>query len=219
MIDSDLAAYIDDRHGFYPPAAAVRSLRTLLRSKALPHASRTLLLEIISGSVPTPMWLQQHGWAISPLCEACQRPANFAHLWQGCKGKAMASSGTASEGDFLRSFLGSQSFQPPPPPDPTSPPAAATVSMQAWKNGHPAAPEEACFIAGVDVYTDGSSHNTAYPDLARAGSAIVQRQPDGTEVAWTLRIGDDAPRTAPFAEFVAVRMAGSYPGHPPPTPP
>jgi hypothetical protein len=83
--------------------------------------------------------------------------------------------------------------------------------MQAWRNGAPADVADATFERGLDVYTDGSAHNAAYPDLARAGAAIVQRQPNGDEVAWTIRIGDEAPRTAPFAEFVAVRLAGLIP--------
>ena len=152
----------------------------------LPLPATNRLLEMLYGTVPTPMWLWAHGWQCESICTLCNQQLDLEHCLQGC-----FQVGAEVTTKWKRAIL---EITPPPIED-------VREGIFAFINGRPIPWEVFHFDEGAPIYTDGSAKHVRWPAIAVAASSAFQIDRAGVHRLLVAQLPAAYPISAVASEF------------------
>ena len=184
-------------------------LRQQLRRRRGNNHEKSLLMQLMCGTLPTRKWLAEHGFAIEPCCE-CGATDDLAHRLAPCGLRPLPH----LDGQGLRAHEVKAALLRPMPParNPQDPAVRAFVCMPGGTTKQVCL-KEFSWDPSVPVYTDGSVIFPDIPELACGASAAYQLLPSGEQRWIEIQLPADGPQTAVLTEHIAFAEASKLAKH------
>jgi hypothetical protein len=171
-------------------------LRQALKSRKWPPGSKSALLQLFAGLIPTRSWAYEKGHAIDPRCP-CGLIDDPPHRLQGCSHTQVAANSITPEA-LQRSLARLPR------------PYASRKALKVTINGEDTDIADFQWDTSRPLYSDGSCKYVDDPDLAIAASAVFQVTADGGTKAASMSVPEGHPCSAVCAEHMALLMVEAF---------
>ncbi len=205
--------------------AADHVIAQLSTDRKLTAADRAAYRSVACGAIMTYSRAARSGYLVRDLCPLCKRASDTVRhrVWHCTHPDAVAAREAVAPQWLRREAERRQACDSfwihgliPHPAEEWPRPASAPVAVCSYGNGGQGSPTDDDGTAtrprlcGV-LAGDGSCSTHVFPELRRAGTAIVQRRGDGTR-GWTLQcpIPPPLPQTPQAAEFAVLALAVQF---------